>query len=468
MNLSFSGRGPMSEFWDVRTEPSGGGKSPGAWLDDAWASLTDRSRDILTRRMAGETLDSIGLRYGCTREHIRQLQSKATKSLVAAQELSFANLGHILKEACDSGSPLQDSEVVDASGLEDSVAREVILRALGIHRVIVDAATAPPLWSLDRKCLQDKLHRLGAVVPCSEDEFEAAAADLALAGGLAWSVISSAQNLGIVKTEFGWVRLRKRARDTAFLWLRSEGSPRSMSELAATAGADNEHAFSELLRRDASFAQVRPEGTWALTDWKVPGTDKRYGNALDVVVEVLHDLGPLPVERLRVEARARYPVTVWRIDQCLSSNVVGLNSEGLFDLVERGAVPVEDTEPRMPKNIQVQGSVVGYSRTVDRDVLRGSGLPVNKWLTWYLDLRTAPATRYFRLPGAFGDLTVRRATSNAQLSSLRAVSVAMGLVDGCQIVLLLKTDTDTADVVHRCPQGDCPAGGTASHRLSEL
>ena len=151
------------------------------------------------------------------------------------------------------------------------------------------------------------------------------------------------------------------------------------------------------MRRDDAFAQVRPEGTWALADWRVPGSDNRYTTAVDVVVEVLREIGPLDYEHLRDECQQRYPVSEWRITQCLSSNLIGINGEGLYDLAERGATPIEDSEPKKPRNIEASGNVVGIELTVDSELLRGSGIPVHRWLTWYLKLRTAPSTRHFDL-----------------------------------------------------------------------
>jgi hypothetical protein len=255
------------------------------------------------------------------------------------------------------------------------------------------------------------------------------------------------------------VRTGRTTRDRAYLWLKQQGEPRPAAEIAEAAGS-SEHATRENMRRDEAFSQVRPEGTWVLSDWHVDGASNRYASAEEVVVEVLRELGPLDEEQLRVECQRRYPVTGWRITQCLSSNAIGLNSEGRYDLAERGAIPVEDSEPRRPDHIQVSGDVVGVELPVTHDVLRGSGIPVNRWLTWYLGLRTAPSTRYFKTEDGSGELTVKRATSNAQLSSLRSAAVALGVVQGCKLVLLLRLDSNTASLRHACAAGACPAAGS--------
>ena len=148
------------------------------------------------------------------------------------------------------------------------------------------------------------------------------------------------------------------------------------------------------MRRDPRFAQRRPEGTWVLSEWKTNTIIRYYANAVDAVVEVLEELGPLTLDQLSSETIQRYPVSAWRITQCLSSNQIGLTQDGRYDLTERGAIPIEESEPRKPDNIAESGSVVGVRLPVTHDVMRGSGIGVNRWLTWRLGLRHAPSKRY--------------------------------------------------------------------------
>ena len=254
----------------------------------------------------------------------------------------------------------------------------------------------------------------------------------------------------------GWIRRARAGRDLAYLWLREQGEPRAATDIAAITGT-SEHAIRETMRRDDDFAQVRPEGTWALADWRLPGANNRYSSAVDVVVEVLQEQGALDLEQLRTETQRRYPVSSWRITQCLSSDLIGLTSSGLYDLVERGAIPIEDSEPKQPKSIQVRGNVVGIELNVDREMLRGSGIGVSRWLTWYLGLRTAPSTKYFAFVDQPGDLTVKRASSSSQLSSLRTIVQEMDLADGCKVAVVLNLQVASAAVRHTCSDGACPA-----------
>ena len=339
---------------------------------------------------------------------------------------------------------------------DSATAIECLLKTLGVSHPHTWAGTHSDFWTLWPNGLRQQLERMVELAPLTHQEANQAAAELALPEDLDWREILAHGDSKLAAHSLGWIRAARVTRDLAYLWLKREGEPRPADEIATQAGC-SEHAVRENMRRDPSFSQVRPEGTWALADWRVPGSNSRYSSAVDALVEVLRDLGPLPVDQLRAETQRRYPVSDWRVNQCLSSNLIGLNSAGLYDLAERGAVPVEDTEPKQPANMKTSGDVVGVELEVDREILRGSGIPVNRWLTWHLGLRTAPSTRHFALREQHGEVRVTRATSNAQVSSLRAVALELGLEEGCKFALLLNTSTETASVRHTCLQDACAA-----------
>jgi hypothetical protein len=65
-------------------------------------------------------------------------------------------------------------------------------------------------------------------------------------------------------------------------------------------------------------------------------------------------------------------------------------------------------------------------------------------------------SRAFGLTDGSGDLVVRRSTSAAQLSSLRSQVQSMGMVEGCEMVVLIRLDKKSAAVRHVCENGSCP------------
>ena len=221
------------------------------------------------------------------------------------------------------------------------------------------------LWTLEPGMLSTQMHDLISAAPFTNDDAEAAAEALGIPPAVDWKALLGAPGESLEQTEFGWIRRSRRPRDLAYLWLRHETEPRSALEIAKAIGSTSVRALRAMMSRESQFVQLRPEGTWALADWHHLDTQIRYSSTLEVVLEVLHDIGPMAIDRLEQETKLRYPVTTWRIRQCLSSNLVGLNEHGLVDLVERGATPIVESEPRRPDHIQVRGNVIGMSIEVD-------------------------------------------------------------------------------------------------------
>ncbi|GAB3996375.1 hypothetical protein GCM10028771_26440 [Nocardioides marmoraquaticus] len=438
------------------TGASASGQSPVMdWLAYTWAELPERSREVLGRRIDGDTLDLIGqeLTPTLTRERVRQIESRANGALLVAQAHHAPTLRDDL-ETATVDYPISTAHALDLMGTAIPTAGSALLVALGYRHPRGWARPLRDHWTTDRDTLLRRLRRLVALAPLTDDEMGEAAGALGLPEDpTPRSLLDEVDKLE--RHELGWVRTARRTRDLAFLWLRAEGEPRPVADIARAAGCADQ-AARENMRRDPAFAQLRPEGTWALTDWRSPGAENRYSSALDVLIETLRDLGPLGQDELRVEVQRRYPVTDWRVTQCLSSHAIGRTPDGRWDLAERGAVPVEDTEPTQPDTIRCVGTVVGVTLPVNHDLLRGSGLGVSRWLTWRLGLRTAPTTREFQLPDDLGTVRVTRSISNSQVSSLRRVAQRLGLVEGCDLTLLLHVDDDTATVRHTCAAHACP------------
>lgn len=427
------------------------------WLEAVWESLGARGQDILTRRARDEMLAEIANDHDVTRERVRQVQVQAEKALIASKRDYAPHLADQILE--HASVPFFTADQAAALIRTDApAAREALLHALGFTRPRTWAGPLRGWWTSDSTLVDLRLRELAAAAPLSPDELVAAVQALGLPEELPIMNLLGASASPLAQHDLGWIRRSRPARDIAYLWLRREGVPRTVTDIATITGT-SEHATRETMRRDPDFAQVRPEGTWALSDWRLKGAESRYSSAEEVVVEVLRDAGPLSLQQLRGETRQRYPVTEWRIKQCLSSKLIGLNADGLYDLAERGANPVEDTEPQRPANIQESpdGNLVGIVITVNHDVLRGSGIGVPRWLTWRLGLRTAPSTRHFADTDRSGaEVIVRRATSSSSVSSLRSVALELGLAQGCQLVLLLRLNADTCSVRHTC-LGACDA-----------
>lgn len=427
-------------------------------ITTTWEALALRDRTVLELRLSGATLDQVGVTIGVTRERVRQIQLRAEEVLLTALDTRLPDLRAELTRVLDDHAAVAEDDLHDSLGAAPSLPISAVLRAFGIARPRTWTGDLVGWWTRRPGALDVQLRDLAAQAPFADDELDQRAAEIGLPQGLPLRELL-ADELSPLRSGpvGGWVRYQRVGADAAYLWLKDQAEPRSSAEIAEAIGS-KEHALREAMRRDPRFAQRRPEGTWVLAEWKSNTTIRRYANAVDAVVEVLEELGPLTFEQLTAETIRRYPVSAWRITQCLSSNLIGLTQDGRYDLAERGAIPVEDSEPRKPDNMAESGSVVAVRLPVTNDVMRGSGIGVNRWLAWRIGLRHAPSERYFELSELTGTIVVRRRTSTCAVSSLRSAAIALGVVEGCQLIVVFRTDQGTADVRHACKEGSCPAG----------
>ena len=424
----------------------------------AWETLAPRDRAVLELRLSGATLDQAGVTIGVTRERVRQIQLRGEKALLSALDKYLPDLRAELHRLLDNHAAVAEGDVYAALGIAPSMPMSAVLRAVGVARPRTWTGDLAGWWTLRPGALDVQLRDLAAQAPFADGELAQRAAEIGIPQGLPLRELLTDERSPLTPGPAGgWIRHSRAGADAAYLWLKDQAEPRSAAEVAGAVGG-HERALRETMRRDARFAQRRPEGTWVLSEWKSNTTIRHYANAVDAVVEVLEELGPLTLERLTAEAIQRYPVSAWRITQCLSSNQIGLTQDCRYDLTERGAIPIEESEPRKPDNMAESGSVVAVRLPVTHDVMRGSGIGVNRWLTWRLGLRHAPSERSFELSELTGSITVRRRISTSSISSLRSAAVALGVVEGCQLIIVFRTEQDTADVRHACQEGNCRAG----------
>ena len=380
------------EEW-TRDLPSGWRAAPTLWLVVMWLGLSGRERTVLARRASGETLDAIAGELDVTRERVRQIQAKATSRFTLGLHYFYPSLDDRLKDL-DRPPTVNVHTIQRALGLAPSVALDVLLAAKGFHHPRAWAHPIDHWWARSPSRVQDALARTFDLAPFDFATADEIAADLELPDD--FETVFDAEHSKLVRHELGWIRRARRARDVAYLWLQAGGEPQTADAIANVAGVKH-HAIRETMHRDPDFVQLRPEGTWALAAWSVPSRSTRYASAVDAMVEVLAELGPLDYNQLRDEVQRRYPVSSARVQQCLLSSQVGRFEDARYGLVERGAMPLEEAEPHQPEHIRAVGDVIGVELPVSRDMLRGSGLAVHPWLTWFLGLRTAPSSRHFQI-----------------------------------------------------------------------
>ncbi|MFI1488699.1 sigma factor-like helix-turn-helix DNA-binding protein [Streptomyces sp. NPDC020747] len=431
--------------------------SMGEWLVRAWETgIVERERVVVTGRAEGMTLDKIGATLGLTRERARQIQNQARKRLSEMADIVQDGWRETTRTA-GAGPAAPRAAFAAALGVVDHVALDELLAAAGLDAPRTWAGPLRGWWSADPSALDGALRRLVDTAPFRGDDLDRAASEAGLPAGLplAWLLSHSESRLAL-SSDRHWVRRKAQGRDAAYLWLLEAGRPCRADELLTPMAATTVAAVREALRRDDRFRQIRPESTWALAEWTHLRAST-YATAVEAMIAVVTESGPLSRARLFARVTELYPVTPWRLKQCLLSDQLGETPDGLIDLVSRSARPFKEEEPARPDTMAVEGEVLGMRIPVNRDILRGSGVNVHTWLTWRLGLRQAPMSRTFTTPGDHSPLVVRRGTSSAQLSSLRRHALELKVVDGCVLAVLLRLDDDTARVGHGCAPNTCLA-----------
>jgi hypothetical protein len=430
----------------------------GEWLFKAWGDevLDEREQAVVAGRSEGQTLDEVGATLGLSRERARQLQNQARRRLAERADI-LHNGWRETARATGAGLATPRDAFAAALGVVDHVALDELLAAAGLDAPRTWAGPLRGWWSADPGALDGALRRLVETAPFRGDELSQAAAEAGLPADLPLAeLLAHSESRVALSPDGHWVRRKARGRDAAYLWLLEAGRPCQSDELLAPMAATTVAAVREALRRDDRFRRIRPEGTWALTEWTHLRASP-YATAVEAMVAVVTESGPLSLAQLFARVTELHPVTPWRLKQCLLSNQLGETPDGLVDLVSRGARPMKEEEPAQPDSMAIEGDVLGVRIPVTQDILRGSGVNVHTWLTWRLGLRQAPMSRTFTTPGDHPSLIVRRGTSSAQLSSLRRHALELEVVDGCVLAVLLRLDNDTARVGHGCAPDICPA-----------
>ena len=430
------------------------------WFDTLWVGVGTRDRAMYSERLAGRTLRQIGDRFGLTGEWVRQRLLAADRQIVTATDAMLPDwrerLANVTAEPAVSTTML-----TRILGINELAAVSILAGAAGFARLRVwGETTVSGWWTAMPVAVDAVLSEIVALAPLRRDELD----HMLLAGHLPQD-LPLTEMLGYSRSPLiegvngSWLRRSARGRDAAYLWMSGSGEPCRIEELAAALGSTKPHAIREALRRDGRFAQIRPEGTWVLAEWSHPGVSP-FSNAEEAMVAVLESEGAMTKERLFARVVERYPVTAWRLQQCLSSDRIGLTQAGLIGLIANGAVAIEEPEPTQPKTMALDqsGRVLGIRLNVDSDLLRGSGIIVNAWLTWKLGLHRSPMSKTFAIGGSDDVITIRRGTSGAQISSLRQYAQAIDASLGCQLVLLLRIDDSTARLVHACTKEHCSTG----------
>ncbi|WP_205326730.1 sigma factor-like helix-turn-helix DNA-binding protein [Glycomyces sp. YM15] len=430
-----------------------------SWLMDAWRGLDERERAVLTLVRQGRTYGAIARIHDVSRARVGQIVKTARASLfeaaMAAKHLWWDGLDELIAGSVS----VHDDDLADYFVDPVGTARYSVLLGLKLEHPNTCAGRLDNFWTREPDGLAMRLRSLSDRGPYRMDELAGRAADMGIPAAVPTESLLTHENGPMERIGELLVRRRRRQADLLYLWLVEEGQARSATYIAEEFGREP-HALAELMRRDSRFRLRRPESTWELAEWPDDGA-RTYAGAMDVVLEIVTERGPIAKRELVRETMARYQVTYARVHQCLIDYRIGHISgqRDLIDLVSRGAVPNEEAEPRRPLTAVIDdtGTILGFRLRVQRELLRGCSVAIDRWVTWTLGLRQSPKTRSFTC-GELGDrpLKFTRNTSVAQMSTIKDYAESHGMKIGCEITVLLRLREGTAQLMHACATGECP------------
>jgi hypothetical protein len=400
------------------------------------------------------TLAEIGAELDVSGERVRQLEVDALRVLgnVLQLEPQLSDFwSHSLSRDAASEKSLLGNLVLDSGDERIIALSRLFFRLLGAsHPRRFNGHALEKFWTTKPDLLKSTLRKFASIAPCEADEFLAALENSEFDPDLPVSDLMRDRGspLTFHSGVWAWVRNGRRDRDAAWLVLRRHGNPLSGSELGRLTKR-HQHNLEEAMRRDDRFTKLNSTGLWAVVDWKVP--ELKYSTTLDAVIGVLGDNGPMPLAQLTRNVANLYPVSPAAVNQCLIHESIGRWPDGRIDLRSRGAPPVQQSEPKRPPSVFLEqgGRVIAVRQDVTPDLLRGSGLGLNRFVSWDLGMQSAPEERTFKSADGSA-IHVRRRIHGTNISSLRPYAEALNAQVGCTLIIRLDKLTKSCDVSLGC------------------
>jgi hypothetical protein len=404
------------------------------------------------------TLADVGRAFGVTRERIRQLEEKGNRSLTPIvrewaepyEARWDAQLRTIAVGEEELFGDLRDPQI--EPGAQNRTGR-LALRALfpgAAHPVGFRGNALHGWWTLEPTALSRTLRTVARSCPLTDSELDAVLAHAGVPASVParhiYDTVGSPARFH--SSALAWVRSRAHHRDAAVALLRAAGKPSSSSKLAQCLGLTTRALYMNLAR-DQRVRQLRPSGEWALNDWTAEDDlESTFASPIEAVVGILRESGPLRRNELVRRVIDVYPVSLWAILNALQSDRVGNTLSGLWDLTERGAQPAgPKPPPRRPASISesADGRLLTFTRSIDGELLRGSGLVIKPYIGWRIGLVTPGMRRVFTSP-FHPRITVRRSFGSCNISTLRQQAGSLGGRFGQTLLITLDLQKDVYSV----------------------
>ena len=433
--------------------------------------VSEGLRDILSDRET-LTLEALAAARGVTRERVRQLEAKGRRQVRTAVRTCAPRIEEHWR-ACLTRAVASEVELFDA--LLDPDADLAIMHRFGhwVLRAVIEEARPlrvrgrpiPSYWTTATNAKQDfteELRMLADSGPYPDRQLDEALDAFGISPDLGRALLlhHPSAPLAFDDRVGAWVRRSARTRDACFVILERAARPASARVLARILNVE-ERNLAANLERDERFRRLFARRKWALTAWGDLGEGTRYRSTREAVVDVLTGAGCLSRAEVTARVLSVHPVTSWAVANQLECEIFGHHSDGTVSMAYVGGEPYQEPTPELPPDVDEdeEHGIVSLQIPITRDVLRGSGIPVPRRVTWFAGLHRVP--RDHRFEDEDGCVYVLRRTPGlASISSMRSPAHRMGLSIDCRLAVTLDCRNDRVSFSAACPcHGRTSSGG---------
>ena len=404
--------------------------------------------NTLFQPQSSKTLDEVGLEFGLSRERVRQIEKDIIERVwddiqrETRWDWQTDLLGYLGENLTFDSADLINQ--ISPGKFGEAISHTLLSR-LGCSQV----GKTKRFWTFDEAKLREQIEFLKSITPLTRDEWT----ERIYESGLNSEYLL--QEIEDFKTIENIVIDSRRRREQIVQYHLSRKRSIDEPSLAALCGEPPSRAFAEALRRNPLFTKNHNSGYWKLADSMENENKSRFSSVYGAVIHLLESHGPMMMAELQAFMEDTYPVSYSRVLQALDHYQIGKLGDGRVALISQGGSRSEEKEPKKPaQGLWYEGAEIFIHKFVDKDVFRGSGFMVPRWLQWRFGLKATPEFATFAQSGnSEKDLVITRRGGQSFASSIKESLSPNQVGKGCSIAIVLNPETMTWRLSHE--HGKC-------------
>lgn len=343
------------------------------------AEFSEVEIEILHARVfsspARATLAELGTAHGVTRERIRQLQARATRTLKAA----IGNNGHVLQIAEKLGSELGAAFLIDHPRVAE-ISRSILGREISAEHQAMMMYLAGPYssrkgahWKSDHNLQMPAAQRLDRLITDDGTKEEALIEHLLRHGVREEFALPVLESFGFYTTLGRYFTRRPSAEQLAYVALTNIGRPATIEEIAEVGGFTdmNLRGVRSRLFEDDRFIR-RSKDEFALAGWGLT----EFSGIVDAISRELEQFDyPVPVKYFVDKLPEKYLVSATSVRAYLEAPLFVIEDSKVRFRQPNEPFKAGGNIHRRPGTFQL-GNLLTLHIPINHDAIRGSGIGV--------------------------------------------------------------------------------------------